>query len=279
MKIKCRPEDFRVEELLQLKLKARGAYSVYRLEKRNWNTLDVIRQLRFKYRFPPVGRAGLKDRHSFSIQYLSIPGKGPKRVTEDNYSLVMVGMADEPVSRDFLVGNRFEIVIRALEESELCRLEAAVPFVRQFGFANYYDEQRFGSARHKQGFIAQKLIDGHHNGALQLYLATPSGVDDSAAKRRKRELLANWGNWQACLKIATFETNPIFKYLLEHPNDFAGAIRKIPRSMLELFLNAYQGWLWNEITIELLKDLGRADLTASYGFGKLVFYEKLSAAD
>lgn len=49
--------------------------------------------------------------------------------------------------------------------------------------------------------------------------------------------------------------------------------------MLELFLNAYQGWRWNEITIELLKDLGRADLTASYGFGKLVFYEKLSAAD
>lgn len=39
-----------------------------------------------------------------------------------------------------------------------------------------------------------------------------------------------------------------------------------------------RGWLWNGIT-ELLKDLGRADLTASYGFGKLVFCEGLSPAD
>lgn len=103
-------------------------------------------------------------------------------------------------------------MIRALEKSELRRLEAAVPFVRQFGFVNYYDEQQFGSARHKQGFIAQKLIEGHHNGALKLYLTTPNGVDDSAAKRRKRELLANCGNWQTCLKIATFKTRTIFKY-------------------------------------------------------------------
>lgn len=99
MKIKCRPEDFRVEGLLQLRLKSRGAYSVYRLEKRNWNALDVIRRLQFKYRFPSVARAGLKDRYSLSIQYLSIPGKGPKRVTEGNYFLTMIGMADEPVNR------------------------------------------------------------------------------------------------------------------------------------------------------------------------------------
>ncbi|MGQ9678407.1 MAG: tRNA pseudouridine(13) synthase TruD [bacterium] len=279
MKIKCRPEDFRVEELVRLKLKSRGAYSVYRLEKRNWNTLDVIQQLQFKYRFPPVARAGLKDRYSLSVQYLSIPGRGPKRVTEDNYSLVRVGMADEPVSRNLLLGNRFEIVIRALEESELRRLVTAVPFVRQFGFANYYDEQRFGSARHRQGFVAQKLIDGHYNGALKLYLAVPSGLDDSATKRRKQELLVNWGDWKTCLKIAAFETKPIFKYLLMHPKDFAGAIRKIPRSMLELFLNAYQGWLWNEIAKELIKELGRSDLTTTYGFGKLLFYEKLSSSE
>ncbi|MCR4423064.1 MAG: tRNA pseudouridine(13) synthase TruD [candidate division WOR-3 bacterium] len=279
MKIKCQPDEFRVEELLRLKLKPRGAYSVYRLEKRNWNTLDVIRQLQLKYRFPAVARAGLKDRHSYSIQYLSIPGKGPKRVTSDNYSLTLVGMADEPVSRDLLVGNRFDIVIRCLDEAELNRLQEALPLVRQFGFVNYYDEQRFGSARHKQGFIAQKLILGHYNGALKLYLATPSGADDSNTKRQKRAILANWGNWQKCWEVANSENKPIFKYLIEHPKDFAGAVRKIPRTMLELFINAYQGWLWNEITKALIEEMGLARLFAFYGFGKLLFYEKLSHSE
>lgn len=279
MKIKCQSDDFRVEELIRLKIKPRGPYSIYRLEKRHWNTLDVIRQLQLKYQFPAVARAGLKDRHSFSIQYLSIPGKGPKRVTADNYSLTLIGMADEPISRDSLIGNRFEIVIRCLDQTELSRLQEALPLVRQFGFVNYYDEQRFGSARHKQGFIAQKLIAGHFNGALKLYLATPSGADDSATRRQKREILANWGNWQKCWAVANFETKPIFKYLIEHPKDFAGAVRKIPRAMLELFINAYQGWLWNEIAKSLLEDVGLARLSVPYGFGRLVFYERLSPSD
>ena len=109
MKLKVRPEDFRVEEKLGLKLKRAGAFSVYRLEKRLWNTLDVIRHLEQRHGMRRIGRAGLKDRYALSTQFLSIPGSGPQSIVEKNYSLRFVGRADQPVSRDALLGNRFTI--------------------------------------------------------------------------------------------------------------------------------------------------------------------------
>ncbi len=276
MKIKCQPEEFRVEEIISLRLKPKGAYSVYRLQKRYWNTLDVLRHLRFCYGLKNLSRAGLKDRYSLSVQYLSLLGKGPTKITEKNYTLTFLGMADAPVTRDRLIGNRFNIVLRCLNEEECETIKNAIPLVRRFGFPNYYDEQRFGSARPGKGFIARKLIDGHYNGALKLFLATPSAEDDSETKKRKRVLSENWGEWKRCWASAPIEGRRSIKYLIEHPKDFEGGVKLIPKTMLELFINAYQSWLWNEIMAALLGELGLAKIQVSYSFGKLLFYEQLS---
>lgn len=279
MKIKCRPEDFRVEEIINLDLKPKGQYSIYRLEKRYWNTLDLISRLKYRYGLKNLSRAGLKDRYSHSIQYLSLPGKGPKKITEDNYSLFLVGMADEPVTRDCLVGNRFNIIIRSLNETEIETLKHSFNSVKRFGFPNYYDEQRLGSARHGKGFIARKLIDGHYNGALKLFLATPSADDNSNTKKRKRLLAFYWGDWEKCYEFAPLEGKPIFQYLREHHRDFIGAVQLIPKTLLELFLNAYQSWLWNEVMATLLMEMGLGKITVPYGFGKLIFYESLASEE
>jgi len=45
MKLKVTPEDFIVRELIDLPLSPKGRYTLLRLEKRFWNTLDVIRHL------------------------------------------------------------------------------------------------------------------------------------------------------------------------------------------------------------------------------------------
>lgn len=276
MKIKCRPEDFRVEEIIRLRLKPKGPYSIYRLQKCYWNTLDLIRRLEYRYGLKNLSRAGLKDRYSLSIQYLSLPGKGPNRIAEKNYSLSLVGMADEPITRDVLIGNRFNVVLRCLNETDANLIKESLPLVRRFGFPNYYDEQRLGSARHRQGFIARKLIDGHYNGTLKLFLATPSADDDSNTKKRKRMLALNWGNWKKCCEFTPIEAKRVIRHLIENPKDFFGAVRLIPKTMLELFINAYQSWLWNEIMGTVLNKLGLGKIIVPYAFGKLFFYDKLS---
>jgi tRNA pseudouridine13 synthase len=276
MKIKCRPEDFQVEEIIRLNLKSRGAYSIYRLKKRFWNTLDVIRQVEFRYHLKGFSRAGLKDRYSLSVQFLSLPGKGPDRIDAPNYSLVRIGMADEPVTPQLVIGNRFQITLRAVEDGEVNLLNQGLALVRKFGVANYYDEQRFGSARHKEGFIARKLIAGHYNGALKLFLATPAPADDSRTRKRKKELLANWGDWERCLRIVPFEGQAAIKHLKSHPRDFEGAVKLLPKTLLELFVNAYQSWLWNQILTEVLQAMGLGKLRVWYNLGEMVFYEELS---
>ncbi len=276
MKVKCRPEDFRVEEKLKLRLTKRGPYSVYRLEKKHWNTLDVIRDLERRHHLPRISRAGLKDRHSLSIQYLSIRGKGPSNITETNYKLRLAGMAYEPVTRDQLLGNRFNIVLRALPDKEVDAVRAALPLVTRFGVPNYYDDQRFGSARHGQGFVARKLIDRHYNGALKLFLATPCAADDSRTRRTRKLLRENWRDWRSCLRLAPTEAKDALKHLAFRPSDFKGAVQLLPRPLLELFINAYQAYFWNQIMAEVLTRLKVRTRQLGYSVGTFLFYEELA---
>lgn len=276
MKLKCRPEDFRVEEKLKLRLRKRGAFSVYRLEKRFWNTLDVIRELETRHRMRRIGRAGLKDRYSLSVQYLSVSGSGPKMITADNYRLELVGMADKPVSKELAQGNHFTITLRALPENEVETVQNTVPLIHRFGVPNYYDDQRFGSARHGQGFIARKLIQGHYNGVLKLFLATPSSADDSRTRRKKVFLAEHWGDWRRCIEAAPPEAVESLKHLSAHRTDFKTAVKLLPRSMLELFINAYQSYLWNETLCGVLTRLKVGGRGVSYTVGTMLFYEKLS---
>lgn len=276
MKIKCRPEDFRVRELIRLKIKKTGNYSIYRLEKRYWNTLDVIRELELRYGLKGFSRAGLKDRYALSTQFLSLPGKGPDKIIAPNYSLARIGMAQVPVLPEMVIGNRFDITLRSLNENELALIAAALPSIRRDGVANYYDEQRFGSARHRQGFIARKLIDGHYNGALKLFLAFPGPGDNGKIRRCKQELAANWGQWEKCLTRVPFEGKAAMQHLVKHPRDFEGAVKHLPRTLLELFVNAYQSWLWNQVLYRLLQEMGLTAFRLQYNLGEMVFYQSLT---
>jgi tRNA pseudouridine13 synthase len=276
VKIKCRPEDFRVTEQLRLRLKRTGPFSIYRLQKRFWNTLDVVRELEQRHGLRRIGRAGLKDRYSVSTQYISIPGRGPRSIREKNYSLEFAGMADQPVSRELLLGNNFDITIRALTPDETAAIKQALPSVIRFGFPNYYDEQRLGSARHGQGFIALRLIDGHFNGALKLYLATPSSADDPKTRRTKNLISEHWGHWVECVRLVPPEARPAIEYLIRQPRDFKGAVTLIPRNLLELFIGAYQAWVWNETMSATLRSLGVPTRTVEYSHGSLAFWSKLS---
>jgi tRNA pseudouridine13 synthase len=276
MKLKVRPEDFRVEELIHLRLRSNGPYSIYRLEKQRWNTLDVLDFVARQHHLRRLSRAGLKDRYSRSIQYVSAQGAGPRLIREKDFNLKLIGRSDVPVTRDLLRGNRFGITLRDMTEEETSAVESNLPAVMSDGFANYYDEQRFGSARHGEGFFAHRLILGHFNGALKLYLATPSAFDDRDARRRKQFMNEHWGDWALCLKDAKAEYAPVLRHLGSNPKDFEGAVRRIKPDLLELFLNSYQSYLWNETLSALILSFGLKTQTVAIAQSELPFYLELN---
>jgi tRNA pseudouridine13 synthase len=277
VKLKVQPDDFEVEELMPLKLSSSGRFAIYRLEKRLWNTWDVIDFIKRKYRLGDVRRAGLKDRYSHSFQYVSIKGTGPRNIREHNFELHRLGQANEPVSLALMTGNRFRIVLRDMSETEVAALKRNRPDLERYGFANFYDEQRFGSSRHGEGHIAHKLILGHFNGALKLYMATPSAYDEPETRRNKAFLERNWGDWQLCLKHSRPEYTMILRYLTKHPRDFEGALLRVRHEFLSMFLNSYQSYLWNETLNELILSFELPTVSVPYSGGEMLFFRQLNS--
>src|SRR3989304_4858618 len=82
MKIKSRPQDFVVEELLDLpEFSDKGNHFIYKLEKSGLSTLEVVNHLvrRFRIHDKKINFAGMKDKHALTSQYLSIMVKELKK--------------------------------------------------------------------------------------------------------------------------------------------------------------------------------------------------------
>ncbi|MCX7757103.1 MAG: tRNA pseudouridine(13) synthase TruD [candidate division WOR-3 bacterium] len=278
MKIKVQPNDFIVKEICNFELADHGPYQIYELEKIGWDTFDLLDYLSRVYHIKEIGRAGIKDRYSHSFQFISIRTNRVYNINEKNFKLRFLGYSKSPITINNLIKNWFSITIRDLKENEIKKILSNIECVKKYGIPNYYDEQRMGSARAQGGFIAVLLAKKHYNGALKLYLATPSKFDSSITRKLKKHINTYWGKWDKCLSLS-YDYGQLrypLLYLKKHPKDFKGAIKTIRKDLLEMFINAYQAYVFNETLKAVLKSLPISLFTVRYRFGELYFYENLS---
>ncbi len=148
MKIKVVEEDFRVEEVASFDFKKFDeiegqVYGCFLLEKKRRNTPEVIsevaRRLRIKMR--SIGFGGNKDGMAVTKQFISIPldSEDVSSVTNleiDGVSLKFVGWLEDRITLGSLIGNKFEIVVRGLENEKEIKVDKV---------KNFFGEQRFGS--------------------------------------------------------------------------------------------------------------------------------------
>ena len=276
-KIKVRPEDFIVEELIDVPLADKGTYTILKLDKKYWNTLDVIDFVcrKAKVRTSLFDRAGLKDRYAQSTQYLSFKGDFRQTITEANFTLRPIGKSKKAVNPSMLRGNLFRITIRDLSRDEVEAMDPNLREVLAHGFPNYFDDQRFGSARHGQGFIAKKLILEHYQGALKLLLCHAYKGDSPVERRFKEYCLSHWRDWPGCARIAPPSYRPILHHLMAHPKDFKNALKTIDREYLNLYLLAYQSYLFNETLARLVRKWGEDTMNLKYSMGEFTFHRKV----
>lgn len=277
-KIKVNPEDFIVEELIDIPFAGNGAYTILKLEKKYWNTLDVIDFVARKTntRKNLFARAGLKDRYSQSTQYLSFRGDFRHAIKEENFTLMPVGRSNAAVAPAMMRGNAFRITLRELTVKAIETVRHNADEVVLHGFPNYFDDQRFGSARHGRGFIARQLIREHYQGALKLLMCHARKEDSAREKRFKRYCLSHWRDWTGCLNTAPPFYRPVLHYLCDNPGDFKNALKKIEREFLNLYLLAYQSYIFNETLLRLIRAYGADNIDLKYSMGRLVFYRRLT---
>jgi len=249
MIIKHTPEDFIVEEIPIKDWDDAGPFAVFKLKKTGLNTEHAIEIIAKKFHIPSsiIKYAGAKDRNAQTTQYVSIPTVNITvehiKINEDNISLEHVGYSDEPLSLGMLKGNRFFITVREPSKKELEALKSKT--IDNFIVPNYFDEQRFSSNNYRLGLC---MIKKDYKKALE-YLKESNSI----------------------------YTDNIDLYLMAHPNDYIGMLRKIPRKTLLMFIHALQSYIYNEALARILLEHAEKEkikhYIVDYSEGKFVFYK------
>jgi tRNA pseudouridine13 synthase len=255
VRLKTIPEDFRVRELLQWNEVPGGAHVVHLLHKEKLSTPEALAVL---VRDANVDRgaiayAGLKDRQAVTDQYVTIERRAVE-LKLANLRVQPVGTTDKPLTSRMSTGNAFTVVVRDLAPAKASQLRRSMPSLLKTGFPNYFDDQRFGSVRHGQGFPMRSILLGDYERALQQFVAEPSPVAITGDVKLKRTLQLRWRDWEACSRIARGPVyEPMFEHLMANPEDFRGAIEHVPLRQRVIHAFAYQSLLWNRAVSRLLR--------------------------
>jgi len=149
-RIRCIPEDFRVEEVDAFEPSGAGEHLLLRIEKRGMNTAYAAKRIAAwaGVSESAVGYAGMKDRHAVTRQRFSVhlPGRdAPDVDTLQADDLIVLEQARHArkLPRGALAGNRFEVTLREVA-GDAQAIEARLQQIAAQGLPNYFGVQRFG---------------------------------------------------------------------------------------------------------------------------------------
>ncbi len=256
MRIKRVPEDFRVEEEIVLPGGERGAYTYYRVEKRNLTTLAVRDRLAARLKVTPSALVfpALKDASAEAVQYASVRKRGPDQIKDHGFTAQRVQWGSRALQPKDVLGNRFAVVVRDLAEGDVLALTEALRKLGTAGLPNYFDEQRFGSLS-ENGFIGKAILLRDAEQVVRFYLEEPMRGDPADVREFKALVKSHWGQWGFLLHQAPRPSNfrSVITYLKDHPHEYTKAVNLIQDRLLSIYLSAYQSWVWNHITARYLE--------------------------
>lgn len=256
MKVKCQPEDFRVEERTAL-VPDGGPYALYRLTKRGLGTPEAVEAVvqRWRVARDRMALGGLKDRHAVTSQHVTIRG-GPRRnLVQTNLELTYLGQCSRPFGAKDIASNAFRIALRDLSDKEAAAAAQAFLQAARDGAPNYFDEQRFGSMGESGDFIARPWCLGDYQQALWLILADPLPRGSAGERRQRKMIREHWGAWERLAgELRRCRWQGVFAHLAARPGDFRGAIARVPADLRSLYLAAMQSHLWNLMLAQTLRE-------------------------
>lgn len=232
--IKQTPEDFIVEEIINVPLQQEGRYSYYRLKKKGIEQSKAInlvaKMLHVDRKY--INIAGMKDKVAVTIQLISVQRGPTKNLKTEELELTFLGKSDTRLSLGMLEKNKFIITVRNVTKKP--RTVRWIP--------NYFDDQRFGK-----------------NGTNHLI---------GEALVRKQFDVA----WEYLSKEKNKHLKRAQEVLCEKPSDMIGALRNIPQRQLRLYIHAFQSFIFNELLKQEVAEETYRE--APYVLGKLFFSEK-----
>ncbi len=254
--IKRKPEDFIVEEIIygrvwkihrnllsflnDLLPKSPKQHLHFTLVKKNWNTYDAIKEIGRAIHASPsrFGFAGMKDRDAITAQRISLFNGRIEELRKVKIKDIILKDFEYSDRRIYLGdhwGNEFTIRIRNIIHRE--EVPKLIEKFSKEGFRNYFGEQRFG-VEGTNHLVGKYIIMGNFKKAVEALLSFDP------------EIKLKFGDWKEIIhKIPQSKRweRRVVEHLINYPNDFAGALRKVPKRIRRIYVNAYQSYVFNEV--------------------------------
>ena len=173
--IKTQLSDFKVFESLSFEPSNHGEHTLIHIEKTGLNTAFVAEALaKFgKLHLRNVSYAGRKDKYATTSQWFGIY-HGPTaksdwaNFTMDGVRILNIVQNDRKLRTGAIKANKFEIVLRNIDQLNKDALLARVEEIKARGVPNYFGNQRFGELIKADGSVqlggnlqlAEKLVNG-----------------------------------------------------------------------------------------------------------------------
>ena len=273
-------EDFRVEEVLadgsvasieeQEDNNALGAtahqqrYLLCVLIKRGWDNLSAVlriaKELGISQR--QIQIAGIKDARAVTAQHITIEGVSAEEISGIRIRDVEVrplGYFRDGLAPFYLLGNKFRVRVKGISHREantsriigetICALESSG------GIPNFFGHQRFGTKRPITHIVGKAIAKGNFEEAAMLFLTQTSDYEHPESRQARADLRSNQ-NFKQALEDFPRQLRyerAMLGHLAEEPKDFIGAFQRLPPKLQELFVQAYQSYLFNLFLSERLK--------------------------
>ncbi len=233
--IKQEPEHFIVEEIDKTKKiwkingkyefdnKSNGKYLWCLLIKRSWDLNRLIRKISKILRISRnrIQFAGTKDKYALTSQLITIYNINKEKIEKINIKdckIIPLHYSDKKNYLGNLWGNHFIIKVFSREELMFKKINDVFP--------NFFGLQRFGKDL-KNPKIGKAIIKKDYKQACNLIL---SSIDLGYIEK------------------------PVFDHLQKNKEDYLGALKKLPKNIITMYLHSYQSYLFNIFLCKVLKE-------------------------
>ncbi len=259
--LKEQVNDFVVKELASHDT-GEGDHILVKLRKQNMTTLEAIGKLSNMLHISRdrIGYAGNKDKRAVTEQYISIQGvseEDVRQVFTDEFDIEVIGEGHH-IGLGNLSANRFEILIRDLNLPIEDIRNRSLKIVEELDgkFPNYFGDQRFGSARPITHQVGRHILRGEYEKAVWTYIAKPYDSEYKSIRKTRQKLWESRDPEDAAEKFPEsyrYEKTLLY-HLTKNEGDYKGAIKRLPEGLQQLFIHAYQSWIFNRVLSNLLED-------------------------
>jgi len=256
-KLRKKPEDFVVDEIIQLEQKSHwiwnreneiGKHAIVIITAKNWDTHVLVKKLS---KLLGIGQkaisfAGTKDKRALTSQHFSIMANKNKieKIDLENVDIKFKHMSAKPIRLGNLIGNKFVIKISNSKYSK--NINLILNELDGF-FPNYFGIQRFGIMRPITHLVGKKIVKDDYKGAVWDYLTIG---DKESAGNEGRTFLKDTKDWKGA--IEKYSPHLLFErqllgHLSRNENDYIGAIRELPENLAKMLVHGYQSLIFNRI--------------------------------